>query len=261
MAGTYLARYGILVIILLRKDVLNKLTYLSVIIPVYNEVDNVAHLYEEIVQALPAEQFVFEVIFVDDGSTDGTVKRLEALAKENAALRLVCHKHNYGQSAGLVSGAKAAQYPILVTLDGDGQNDPKDIPHLLNYLSNNKTVVLGNRKKRDDNYLRKVSSVIGNKVRQFLLNDQCPDTGCSLKLFPRDGFLNLPHFNHLHRFLPALFKRAGYKLVNVPVNHRPRWHGVSKYGVMNRLFVGIHDLIGVRWLLKRPCAPEISNNE
>ncbi|STX28238.1 glycosyl transferase, group 2 family protein [Legionella beliardensis] len=237
---------------------MSNLIYLSIIIPVYNEADNVAHLYQEIAAALPAEQFTFEVIFVDDGSTDETVSRLQSLARENPLLRLVCHKRNYGQSAALVSGARAAKYPMLVTLDGDGQNDPADIPRLFTYLSNTKTVVLGNRKKRDDNYIRKMSSLVGNKVRQSLLHDQCPDTGCSLKLFPRDAFLSLPHFNHLHRFLPALFKRAGYTLVNVPVNHRPRWHGVSKYGVMNRLFVGIHDLIGVRWLLKRPCAPEIS---
>src|SRR5262249_12555781 len=104
-------------------------------------------------------------------------------------------------------------------------------------------------------------SLIGNSIRRALLHGDCPDTGCSLKLFPRDAFLALPHFNHLHRFLPALFKRAGYKLVNFPVNHRSRWHGVSKYGVMNRLFVGIYDLIGVRWLLKRPCAPEVYPNE
>ncbi|WP_419420401.1 glycosyltransferase family 2 protein [Legionella sp. D16C41] len=238
---------------------MSSLISLSVIIPVYNEVDNVEHLYQEIVAALPTDKFIFEVIFVDDGSTDGTVDRLRHLARENNTLQLLCHKHNYGQSAALVSGARAARYPILVTLDGDGQNDPKDIPYLWSYFKDTKTVVLGNRKKRDDNHLRKISSVIGNKVRQLFLNDQCPDTGCSLKLFPRDAFLNLPHFNHLHRFLPALFKRAGYTLVNVPVNHRPRRHGVSKYGVMNRVFVGIHDLIGVRWLLRRPCAPEFSN--
>jgi dolichol-phosphate mannosyltransferase len=150
---------------------------------------------------------------------------------------------------------------MLVTLDGDGQNDPADIPRLFEVLQDSRTVVLGNRKKRDDNNIRKLSSRIGNGIRRSLLNDECPDTGCSLKLFPRDAFLTLPHFNHLHRFLPALFKRAGYKLVNLPVNHRPRWHGVSKYGVMNRLFVGVHDLIGVRWLLKRPCAPEVSTHE
>lgn len=234
---------------------------LSLIIPVYNEVDNVEGLYEEIAKALSAERFNYEVIFVDDGSTDGTVERLQILTKTHSNLRTLYHKQNYGQSAALLSGAKAARYSMLVTLDGDGQNDPADIPFLFEQLDSPRTVVLGNRKKRDDNGLRKLSSFIGNGVRRYLLKDDCPDTGCSLKLFSREAFLALPHFNHFHRFLPALFKRAGFKLVNLPVNHRPRYHGVSKYGVMNRLFVGIYDLIGVCWLLKRPCAPEVSVHE
>jgi len=234
---------------------------LSIIIPVYNEVDNVEVLFHEIVKSLPADRFIFEVIFVDDGSTDATVARLRSLAATTDNLRLVCHKRNYGQSAALISGARAARYSMLVTLDGDGQNDPADIMRLFDKLHHSKTVVLGNRKKRDDNFLRKLSSFIGNGIRQWLLKDQCPDTGCSLKLFPREGFLSLPQFDHLHRFLPALFKHAGYELVNVPVNHRPRLHGISKYGVMNRLFVGIHDLIGVRWLLKRSCFPEVLKND
>ena len=232
---------------------------LSIIIPVYNEVDNVEALYLEIATALPDYQL--DVIFVDDGSTDGTVQRLQLLAKKHDDLRILCHKNNYGQSAALLTGAKAARYPMLLTMDGDGQNDPADIKSLFAQLNDMNTVVLGNRKKRDDNNLRKLSSKIGNGIRRWLLDDECPDTGCSLKLFPRDAFLALPHFNHMHRFLPALFKRAGFKLVNVQVNHRPRYFGVSKYGVMNRLFVGIHDLIGMRWLLKRPCAPEVSNHE
>lgn len=232
---------------------------LSIIIPVYNEADNVDTLYQEISVALPAQYYQFEVIYVDDGSTDGTAMRLQTLEVTHENVRVLRHKNNFGQSAALITGAKAARYPMLVTMDGDGQNDPADIPKLFEQLQDRHTVVLGNRKKRDDNYLRKLSSRIGNGVRRRFLNDGCPDTGCSLKLFPRDAFLALPHFNHLHRFLPALFKRAGFKLVNIPVNHRPRLHGVSKYGVMNRLFVGIHDLIGVRWLIKRPCAPEVYN--
>ena len=234
---------------------------LSIIIPVYNEADNVESLYHEIMSTLSDQPYQFEVIFVDDGSTDNTASRLMALSKSHANLRIVCHKNNFGQSAALISGAKVARHPILVTLDGDGQNDPADIPSLVNQLHDFSTVVLGNRKKRDDNQMRKLSSRVGNGVRRWLLQDDCPDTGCSLKIFPRDAFLALPHFNHLHRFLPALFKRAGFKLVNVPVNHRPRLHGTSKYGVMNRLFVGIHDLIGVRWLIKRPCDPEIYQHE
>lgn len=230
---------------------------LSIIIPVYNESDNVEALYQEIAAVLPATNYRYEVIFVDDGSTDGTAERLLTLAKAHPFLRVVRHKRNFGQSAALMSGARAAHYTPMITLDGDGQNDPADIPRLLAACQDAQTVVLGNRKTRDDNALRKLSSRVGNGVRRWLLEDECPDTGCSLKLFPRDAFLALPYFNHAHRFLPALFKRAGFSLVNVPVNHRPRLHGVSKYGVMNRLFVGIHDLVGVRWLLKRPCAPEV----
>ncbi|KTD24784.1 glycosyl transferase, group 2 family protein [Legionella lansingensis] len=233
----------------------------SIIIPVYNEVDNVEALYKEIAAALSLERFIYEVIFIDDGSTDGTAERLRLLSQNLPNLRVLYHRRNFGQSAGLLSGAKAAQYSMLVTLDGDGQNDPHDIPRLFEQRKDARTVVLGIRKKRDDNILRRLSSRIGNGVRKRLLNDDCPDTGCSLKLFPRDAFLALPHFNHFHRFLPALFKRAGFRLINLPVNHRPRRHGVSKYGIMNRLFVGIYDLIGVRWLLKRPCAPEVSTNE
>lgn len=239
----------------------NQLIDLSIIIPVYNEADNVEALYHEIVLALPNDRFIYEIIFVDDGSKDGTDACLEMLSQSYETVRVVYHKQNSGQSSALLSGAKAAKYSMLVTLDGDGQNDPKDIPRLFEQLHDSHTVVLGNRKKRDDNLLRRFSSLVGNGVRRCLLKDDCPDTGCSLKLFPRDAFLSLPHFNHFHRFLPALFKRAGFNLVNIPVNHRPRWHGVSKYGVMNRLFVGIHDLIGVRWLLKRPCAPEVSVDE
>jgi len=230
---------------------------LSILIPVYNEVENVKALYQEIVAALSAVGYQFEIIFIDDGSTDGTRELLQQLAQEHADLRLIGHKNNYGQSAALLSGAKAAKFPILVTMDGDGQNDPADIPKLFEQFINPQTIVLGNRKKRDDNGLRKLSSRVGNGVRRWLLKDECPDTGCSLKLFARDAFLALPHFNHMHRFLPALFKRDGYTLVNIDVNHRPRCYGVSKYGVMNRLFVGIHDLIGMRWLLRRPCAPEV----
>lgn len=234
---------------------------LSIIIPVYNEVDNVAPLFYEIEKALIAGELLYEVIFVDDGSNDGTAHRLRELAAHHDKLRVLVHKRNFGQSSALVTGAKAARYAMLLTMDGDGQNDPADILSLFDYLPDTQTVVLGTRAKRNDAFLRKVSSRIGNGVRRFFLKDSCPDTGCSLKLFSRQGFLDLPHFNHCHRFLPTLFQRAGFKLVNVAVNHRPRQHGVSKYGVMNRLFVGIHDLIGVRWLLKRYCAPEVMSHD
>lgn len=234
---------------------------LSLVIPVYNEVDNIEGLYQEIVGVLSSHNYRYEVIFVDDGSNDGTREHLRTLAGRYDNIKPVFHKRNFGQSAALVSGARAASFPLIITLDGDGQNDPADIPFMLAQYTDHKTVVLGNRRKRDDHLIRKISSRVGNGIRRGLLRDECPDTGCSLKLFPKDAFLALPHFNHLHRFLPALFKRAGFRLVNIQVNHRPRQHGVSKYGVMNRLFVGIHDLIGVRWLLNRPCTPETMTHE
>ncbi len=235
---------------------------LSVIIPVYNESGNVGKLSQEIIQALPLENYQYEIIFVDDGSQDDTPKRLQGLANTNPNIRFVAHKKNYGQSAGLISGAKAAKYPWIITLDGDGQNDPADIPLLFEQLSKAQkpSVVLGNRKKRNDDFIRRLSSRFGNSIRQILLKDNCPDTGCSLKLFPREAFLELPRFNHLHRFLPALFERAGFFVINVPVNHRPRVHGVSKYGVSNRLWAGISDILGVMWLIRRPCQPETNDD-
>jgi dolichol-phosphate mannosyltransferase len=224
---------------------------LSVLIPVYNEADNVIALFNEVISVLTPERYEVEVIFVNDASTDDTLSNLQELVTKNPQLRVLSHKKNRGQSAALITGARAANHPILITLDGDGQNDPADIPSMLDHYLNAKTVVLGNRAKRDDNLLRKISSRVGNRIRQGILHDGCPDTGCSLKVFSREAFLSLPSFNHMHRFLPSLFKNSGLNLVNVPVNHRPRQFGVSKYGVLNRLFVGIHDLIGVRWLLKR----------
>lgn len=231
---------------------------LSIVIPVYNESGNVQILTEEIIQALSAHDYLYEIIFVDDGSKDETPQRLEALQNLYSQVRIITHTKNYGQSAALVSGAKAAQYSWIVTLDGDGQNDPADIVVLCKALkeAEKQSVILGNRKKRQDTWLRRASSRIANRFRQKLLKDDCPDTGCSLKLFPRDVFLELPRFNHMHRYFPALFKRYHFDIINVPVNHRPRLHGVSKYGLSNRLWVGIADIIGVMWLIRRPCYPQ-----
>lgn len=230
---------------------------LSVVIPVYNESGNVETLTQEIIDTLSA-QYAYEIIFVDDGSQDDTPECLNTLAKKNSCMKIVTHAKNYGQSAGLISGAKAAQYPWIVTLDGDGQNDPADIPKLFEALKNSSSssVIFGNRQKRNDNWLRKISSRVGNNIRQWLLKDNCPDTGCSLKLFAREAFLELPRFNHLHRFLPALFQRAGFQVINVPVSHRSRLYGISKYGVKNRLWTGIVDILGVMWLCRRPCHPK-----
>ncbi len=230
----------------------------------YNEMDNVAPLLSEIQQALNLVT-EYEILVIDDGSTDQTQAVLSRLQKDIPHLRALIHTKNLGQSAAILSGVRAAVFPWIITLDGDGQNDPADIPKLLEKLVElqqnpshlNKVFIAGHRKERNDSFLRKLSSRIANHIRARILKDDCLDTGCSLKLFSREAFLELPHFNHLHRFLPSLFKRNGTTIYNLPVNHRPRLSGQSKYGVKNRLFVGITDLLGVLWLMKRPCNPEI----
>ena len=233
---------------------------ISVVIPFYNEQENIELLLTEVSNALAGQ--TFEIVAVDDGSRDNTLSAMQSLKSQLPGLRIVRHRGNFGQSAAIASGVKAAEFDLIATLDGDGQNDPADIPALLKtYMEHARpgqaVMVAGTRQKRRDNFLRRISSQIANNARCKLLNDDCPDTGCGLKLFPREAFLGLPHFNHMHRFLPALFKRYGAVVLNVPVNHRPRTRGVSKYGVGNRLWVGIVDIFGVRWLQSRPCSPDI----
>lgn len=224
---------------------------ISVVVPVYNEVDNVEPLVNEIVTALKG--ISHEIVYVDDGSADGTIEKLQQLKQQVPALRVVLHPRNAGQSAAFCSGIRAARGELIATLDGDGQNDPADIPKLLEVhaASTEPVLVAGARAERNDNFVRRASSRIANHVRSWVLQDNCLDTGCSLKLFRRDLYLLLPQFRHMHRFFPALFAREGVGIVNVPVAHRPRSAGDSKYGVGNRLWVGIADMFGVRWLIRR----------
>lgn len=237
---------------------------LSVVIPVCNEADNVGLLAREIQAALgdlPGRP-PFEIIFVDDGSTDGTVAAVHA-ARDGGIpeIRLLEHSQRCGQSRAICSGVQAARAEWIATLDGDGQNDPADLPQLLLVLAaadDSLKLVIGNRTTRKDSWLRRISSRVANRVRGGLLRDGTPDTGCGIKLMHRATFMQLPWFNHMHRFLPALFQRAGARVVSVPVRHRARTKGVSKYGVRNRLWVGIVDLFGVRWLiLRNPPDPRI----
>jgi dolichol-phosphate mannosyltransferase len=226
---------------------------LSVVVPIFNEQENLEPLCSQIKAALDG-LVSHETVVVDDGSSDDTRSVFAGLRDRFPDCRMVCHPRNAGQSAGLCSGIMAARGTLVVTLDGDLQNDPADIPKLLATLNNagdGHWLIAGNRAQRHDSWIRRVSSRVANRVRNALLHDDCPDTGCSLKLFRRDDFLLLPQFDHMHRFLPALFAREGVRIINVPVNHRPRVAGVSKYGLGNRLWVGIVDLFGVRWLLKR----------
>jgi len=226
----------------------------SVVVPVCNEAENVEPLAREIDAALAGR--AYEMIFVDDGSTDDTAAILKKLKVALPALRVLRHSFRSGQSAAVATGVRAARGPWIATLDGDGQNDPADIPKLIaaRDMAANRGVQLfmGNRKaSRKDTAFRKLQSSVANGVRSSLLGDGTPDTGCGIKLFSRELFLELPRFDHMHRFLPALFQRHGALVISVPVSHRPRLRGTSKYGMLNRLWVGIVDIAGVMWLRRR----------
>jgi dolichol-phosphate mannosyltransferase len=205
----------------------------------------------------------YEVLTVDDGSTDATPARLAEATRAYPRLRVVRHARSCGQSTALHTGVRYARGAWVATLDGDGQNDPADVPRLLAIARDPAApaglhLVTGRRRRRHDSVLRRLSSGVANRVRAALLHDETPDTGCGLKVFRRDAFLALPYFDHMHRFLPALILRAGGRVLSVPVAHRPRLHGRSHYGVGNRLWVGIVDLLGVMWLLRRARLPEVS---
>jgi dolichol-phosphate mannosyltransferase len=234
---------------------------ISVVVPVHNETDNVEALIAEIDQALSGQE-AYEMIFVDDGSTDDTAAKLLQAMQVYPSLRVLKHAKSCGQSRAVHSGVLAAQYPWIATLDGDGQNDPADIPNLVEaYQQQNDSdlwMLAGFRHQRNDTGWRRFSSKFANSIRQSIFHDATPDTGCGLKLFLRDKFLALPYFDHIHRFLPALVQMAGGKVISVKVGHRSRNFGVSKYGTLDRLMVGIVDILGVVWLKKRHSLPQIS---
>lgn len=234
---------------------------ISVVVPVHNETDNVETLIAEIHQALHSQE-AYEMIFVDDGSTDDTASKLQQAMSSYPALRVLRHQRSCGQSRAVHSGVLAAQYPWVATLDGDGQNDPADIPNLIAAWQQQHDeqlwMLAGFRHQRNDTGWRRFSSKFANSIRQAILHDATPDTGCGLKLFLRDKFLALPYFDHIHRFLPALIQMAGGHVISVKVNHRSRNFGTSKYGTLDRLAVGIVDILGVIWLKKRHSLPLIS---
>ncbi len=226
---------------------------LSVVVPVHDEQDNIGPLIEEIRVALDGMTGGYEIVVVDDGSRDGTAEELRKLARPG--LVVVRHRTNCGQSAALFSGVRMARGAWIATLDGDGQNDPADIPRLWRFLGEtgdpDLKMVAGHRKRRRDTWIKRASSRVANRVRGWLLGDRTPDTGCGLKLFERDAFLRMPHFDHFHRFLPALMQQQGGRVTSVEVTHRERRSGRSHYGLNNRLWVGIVDLVGVLWLKRR----------
>jgi dolichol-phosphate mannosyltransferase len=237
---------------------------ISVVVPVHNEAPNIPPLIAAIGAALGGIDH--EIIYVDDGSSDATPAVLAEIAAGLPTLVRVRHRTSCGQSAAVITGIKAARGGFIATLDGDGQNDPADIPAMLDAALNAEAsgpkpvLIAGHRVTRRDSEAKRWASKIANGVRGRLLRDGTPDTGCGLKLFRRQAFLELPHFDHIHRFLPALFIRAGGHVVSVPVRHHPRAHGASHYGTWGRLKVGIVDLFGVAWLQRRWNQPQIDPN-
>ena len=230
---------------------------LTVVIPVHNEAGSIASLLDEL-YALPGELARCPVIVVDDASSDDTAAVLEDCLHEHALLRVLQHRQRYGQSAAIATGVCAARTLWIATLDGDGQNDPADIPRLyqaMDAASDSVWLVNGNRKQRRDNWHKRLASRVANAVRARILGDATPDSGCGLKVFSRATFNSLPQFDHMHRFLPALVHTQGGEVLSIEVNHRARRTGKSKYGIRNRLGVGIIDLLGVGWLQRRKLQP------
>lgn len=225
---------------------------LSVVIPAHDEEASLPGLLREITAALDG-LMEYEIVVVDDSSSDQTPARLIEARRDFPRLRALRHDRCYGQSAALATGIRASRGVWIATLDADGQNDPADIPKIWQ-IRDRAGLVIGHRVKREDSWLKRLSSRIANGVRQWTLRDDTPDTGCGLKLFRRDAFLSLPAFDHFHRFLPALFIRQGHTVLSTPVNHRPRRGGRSHYGIGNRMWVGIADLLGVMWLSRRSVA-------
>lgn len=225
---------------------------LSVVVPAFNEAGNVGRLVDETAAALSG-RIAFEMVFVDDASKDGTLAELREAQARHPELRVIEHLTQSGQSTAIRTGVKAARGAWIATLDGDGQNDPADIPKLLAERIARPEVkcFAGWRVTRRDDAGKRLSSKVANAVRSRLLRDATPDTGCGLKLFEREAFLDLPYFDHMHRYIPALMQRSGWATVSVPVGHRPRGAGASKYTNLGRLLVAFADLRGVAWLIRR----------
>ncbi|EAQ34775.1 glycosyl transferase, family 2 [Nitrobacter sp. Nb-311A] len=239
----------------------------SIVVPVRNEADNIAPLIDEIAAALDG-RWDYEIVYVDDGSTDATAARLTAIMANRGTVRQIRHETSSGQSAAVRTGVRAARASIVATLDGDGQNNPEFLPALIIAIEKGEGrigLAAGQRVGRKDTGFKKFQSRIANKVRSWVLSDGTRDTGCGLKAFRREVFLSLPYFDGLHRFLPALVRREGYDVTYVDVTDRPRRSGVSNYGFFDRLWIGIIDLAGVWWLIRRkkstPVATEVMRHD
>ena len=226
---------------------------ISVVVPVFNEEGNIAPLVREIAAAL-RRRITFEIVYVDDASNDGSLRALAALKDDFPELRVLRHAARSGQSTAIHSGVEAARADWIATLDGDGQNDPADIPRLIEARSTaapETRLFTGWRVERKDDAGKRWASRAANAIRARWLRDDTPDTGCGIKLFERRAFLALPYFDHMHRYLPALMQRAGWRTISIPVRHRARSSGISKYNNLQRAWVGLRDLRGVAWLIRR----------
>jgi len=229
---------------------------LSLVIPVYNEEKNITFLYNEFNKVLVKLSLPYEIIFVDDGSTDNSLNEIKGLSSNDFSVKYISFKKNLGQSAALKSGFQHCGYSITITMDADLQNDPADIPRLLQFYGEYQ-MVNGWRKNRRDTFSKKIGSKIGNFVRNMFVHDNIKDTGCSLKVMDTVMLKRIKMYKGLHRFLPVLMMSEGAKVKEVPVNHRQRQHGISKYNNIGRAFTGLYDLICVRWMLKRQINEEI----
>jgi glycosyltransferase involved in cell wall biosynthesis len=229
----------------------------SIVIPVFNEAENLPLLFDEIAHAMRPIGRQWEVLFVDDGSTDASLAVLKALAEANAEVRYLAFTRNRGQSAAFCAGFDEASHPIVVTLDADLQNDPGDIPAMLALFDQGYGMTIGWRKKRQDSFSKRYASKIANAIRNKITRESVRDTGCSLKVMRRDLLVRIPRFKGMHRYLPTLMKLQGASVAEMPVNHRERHMGVSKYGNWERAVAGVRDLLGVRWLQDRHFGYEI----
>lgn len=223
----------------------------SVVLPVFNEAESLPPLLEEITAALRGSGRSFEIIAVDDASTDGSVAVLRELRGRHPELRVLRHRHNCGQSAAFAAGFAHARGEVVVTLDADGQNDPADIPALLAALRPGVDCVTGVRARRQDSFVKRVSSRLANAYRNWITGDRVTDAGCTFRAVRRAALREVPVFNGLHRFLPTILRRQGFTVAELRVNHRPRTRGVSKYGVGNRLWRGLRDCFAMRWYAAR----------
>lgn len=226
-------------------------TFVCLIIPVYNEGENLSHLIQEITDAMESQKHSWQVLFIDDGSNDTSLATLRDSAANDARVHFISFEKNCGQSAAFAAGFAESNADILVTLDSDLQNDPADIPRLLEVYDQGHDMVIGWRAKRQDSPAKRYASKIANAIRNKLSHETVKDTGCSLKVLNASMAKKLPMFTGMHRFLPTLMKMQGANIAELPVNHRPRIHGKSKYGIWDRAFSAFHDLLAIRWMQKR----------